>query len=246
MTNREFLNQARPGQVLLIGGVDFIHQSLRLGAKEYRQGFPAPYSAGAIIGGPRGQIYQCSLRKNFREGIQRQWSVTLAVEILPLEPYRDETLYPNLALLDFGLAAAQTKKLLTFAQAAFYRRERLAAARFWEVELRLELFPHAFHELVGEKAWKGVEFLTAGLAFAGVNLQLDTKGKPFANFGDLAAAEIEGRSTLISDPPPLVRDSRDRYSFRDEDLAADYQHRWKWYEVAQGKPLEQRYPTTPY
>lgn len=248
MTNQEFLQKAKPGQILLAGGVDFVHQSLRLGPKEYQEGFPVPYSAGAIIGESRGQIwpeiYQCSLRKNFLEGIQRLWMVTIMVEVLPLDYFQDENLYPNLALLDFSLGSEQIKKLQTFGEAAFYRRERFLAAKFWEVELRLELFPHAFHQLVGERAWKGVEFITQGLKFAGVNLQIDTRGKPFASFGDLAAAKIEGRPALV--PAPIIRDTRDRYFFRDEDIAQDYQHRWKWYQVAQGKPLGQRYPTTPY
>lgn len=112
LTNPEFLEQhAAPGRVGLAGGSHWIDRAIRRAQKGLRSdGRASHWSHAFLFEGQRADGQHWILESDL-EVHRRQ--VRLGVQENRATKYHDGAMYPNLAVLDFGLSPAQVRAVLT-------------------------------------------------------------------------------------------------------------------------------------
>jgi len=111
LTNRQFFEQyARPGCVGLVGGTALVEQAIRLAERRLdEQRRWSLWSHAMLFEGQRADGCQWVIESDLD---LHHKHVRLGVQENRVAKYYDETLYPNLAILDFHLTDAQVATLL--------------------------------------------------------------------------------------------------------------------------------------
>jgi hypothetical protein len=101
-TNLEFLRRhARPGRVGLMGGSSAIDRAIRKGQRGINEGKPSLWSHAVVFQGERIDGHHWLLESDF---VVEKGSVRNGVQENRIDKYASEKEWPNLAILDFGLA----------------------------------------------------------------------------------------------------------------------------------------------
>lgn len=112
ISNREFLETyVGPARVGLCGGTEFINKAIRkLQWQVTADGRRSPWSHAFMFSERRsdGEFWVLESDLDFRHK-----QIRLGVQENRMSKYYDETEYPNLAVIDFGLTPEQTKSVLT-------------------------------------------------------------------------------------------------------------------------------------
>jgi hypothetical protein len=111
LSNLEFLRRyAKPGCVGLFGGSSTIDRAIRRGQKGLGgDSKPSLWSHAALFEGERADGQQWLIESDFEVG---KGQVRNGVQENRIEKYRSEKEWPNLAVLDFGLAQKDIRRLV--------------------------------------------------------------------------------------------------------------------------------------
>jgi len=114
ISNAEFLERyAGPGRVGLCGGNEVINRVIRkLQYHVTADGHRSPWSHAFLFSGKRMDRRHWVLESDLD---LRHKQIRLGVQENRIDRYHDESQYPNLAVLDFGLDETQTEKVMTSA-----------------------------------------------------------------------------------------------------------------------------------
>jgi hypothetical protein len=111
LSNREFFERhAAPGRIGLTGGSGFIDRGIRRVLKTQTAGTAPLWSHAFLCSGQRLDGQQWILESDL-EIHHKQ--IRLGVQENRAEKFANEVDYPNLAILDFGLDAEQTRRVMT-------------------------------------------------------------------------------------------------------------------------------------
>lgn len=112
LSNQEFLDRyAAPGRVGLAGGSALIERTIRRMQRKLSETREhSLWSHAFLCSGPRIDGHQWVLESDLE--IHRK-QIRLGVQENRAAKYRDETVYPNLAILDFGLSGEQVRQVMT-------------------------------------------------------------------------------------------------------------------------------------
>ncbi len=111
MTNQEFFEQySKPGMVGLVGGSAWIDQSIMNAQKAITESGKKSYFSHAFIVGEKRADNHIWILESDLEFHRKQ--VKLGVQENRIQKYFDEKDYPNVAVLDFNLNAAQVQQVL--------------------------------------------------------------------------------------------------------------------------------------
>jgi hypothetical protein len=111
LSNRQFFERhAAPGRIGLAGGSSFIDRGIRRVLKKQTAGAAPLWSHAFLCSGQRLDGQQWVLESDLE--IHRK-QVRLGVQENRAEKFANEADYPNLAILDFGLDAEQTRQVMT-------------------------------------------------------------------------------------------------------------------------------------
>jgi hypothetical protein len=112
LSNQEFFaRHAAPGRVGLAGGSALIDRTIRKMQRTLSEaGEHSPWSHAFLCSGPRLDGHQWVLESDLE--IHRK-QIRLGVQENRAAKYFDETAYPNLAILDFGLTEDQMRLVMT-------------------------------------------------------------------------------------------------------------------------------------
>ncbi len=114
LTNAEFLERhGAPGRIGLAGGELLIERAIRRVQRHLREDrSPSPWSHAFIFTGRREDGWQWVLESDLE--IHRR-QIRLGVQENRVAKYHDERAFANLAVLDFGLGEAATRRVLSSA-----------------------------------------------------------------------------------------------------------------------------------
>lgn len=111
LSNLEFLERyARPGCVGLFGGTSAIDRAIRRGQRELDvEAKPSLWSHAALLQGERVDGRHWLIESDFEVG---KGQLRNGVQENRIDKYADEKEWPNVAVLDFGLAEKEARRVL--------------------------------------------------------------------------------------------------------------------------------------
>ena len=173
MSNRDFLeSHARPGRVGLVGGTTFIEKVIRRAERHVDENEQwSLWSHAMLFEGKRIDGHHWVIESDLQ--IHRK-HIQLGVQENRIGKYFDEEIYPNLAVLDFGLtetqvAAVVSEGLRMVALHAVYSLRELIGAAF---ALRYQSFRSCRNLLARRKSMYCSGFVQYVFGKGGVDLAL--------------------------------------------------------------------------
>jgi len=111
LSNAEFLGRyAAPGRVGLCGGNDLVNMAIRRAQGFVTEdGHRSPWSHAFLFTGERADAHHWVVESDLD---LRSRHLRLGAQENRVDRYFDEAAYPNLAILDFGLDAEQTRRVM--------------------------------------------------------------------------------------------------------------------------------------